>query len=364
MKKNIFSYLVLIASVTALFAQNNGYIISQKAYIHFSPTFQSWSTNSRFNIHETSLSLAAYYPINRTTSLSLTGNQAQIAGDVDKMSGFTDSQLQLSHHLVNANLVLSLGVNLPSGKKEFNEQEFRTSSQISYSFYNFKVPGFGQGLNLSPGLSWAAPLNDKIAVGFGVTYQYKGDFKPVENMVDSYKPGDEILITAGFDFQFSPATTFAADVIYTFYNQDKMGNLTVFEAGDRLTISGQLRSLIGQNELRIISRFRSPGKNSYYIGGIFQLESEKTTPNQFEGIGSFKLSFSPGLALTVQGEIRTFSKSALLPAMNIFGVGVKPEIQINKNFAISPRLIFYYGDVQGGTSLAGTDASIGLSYFF
>ena len=170
----IFSILMLFSNTQA----NDNYIISQKAYIKIMPNFQMWSIEGNYDISETSFPIMVYYPISRKFNLSLRGNQANIAGDVNTLSGFTDTQLSCSYHLKSAHLVFNVGLNLPSGKKELTDTEFQTSSQITYSYLNFKVPGFGQGFNVSPGISWALPFTDNLVFGLGATYQYKGGFKP------------------------------------------------------------------------------------------------------------------------------------------------------------------------------------------
>ena len=154
MKKILLLFISFIS--TATFAGNDNYIISQKGYIKLMPNFQMWSIESNYDISEISFPIMVYFPISRKFNLSLRSNQANIAGDVNTLSGLADTQLSCSYHLENAHLVFNVGLNLPSGKKELTVTEFQTSSQIAYSYFNFKVPGFGQGFNVSPGISWAA----------------------------------------------------------------------------------------------------------------------------------------------------------------------------------------------------------------
>lgn len=98
--------------------------------------------------------------------MTLRGSQATASGDnIQTINGITDTQLSFSYHFEPVNLIFNLGLNLPSGKKRFTSEEFQTSSLISTNIFNFKVPGFGQGLNISPGLTWAFPVNEKYSPG-------------------------------------------------------------------------------------------------------------------------------------------------------------------------------------------------------
>ena len=343
---------------------NDNYIVGQKGYLKIMPVYQQWSIESNYDISEISFPTMVYYPVNRQFSLSLRGNQAIIGGDVNELSGLTDTQLSGSYHLENANLVINLGLNVPSGKKELTVNEFLTSSQIAFSYFNFQVPGFGQGFNISPGVSWAAPVSDNLVLGLGATYQLKGGFKPLDGMVDDYNPGDEILITGGFDIKLAPTTTFAADVIYTTYGEDEMGSQTVFGSGAKIMVSGMLRSYQRYNELFLLARYRSKAKNSYYIGGVFQEEAEKTIPNHLEIIGYYKLRAGNQLYVSILGESRTFFETNIFPGLNIIGFGVSPEYSPSKNLKIPFRFKYFFGEFKGGTSISGIEAGVGVNYLF
>ena len=371
----IFSILLLFTNTQA----NDNYIIGQKGYIKIMPVFQQWSIESNYEISEVSFPTMIYYPVNRALSLSIRGNQASIihvydnnlpivGGEKNALSGLTDAQLSASYHLENANLVFNLGLNLPSGKKELTANEFSTSSQIAYSYFNFQVPGFGQGLNVSPGISWAAPVSDNLVLGLGATYQLKGGFKPLEDMTDNYDPGDEILITGGFDIKLAPTTTFAVDVIYTTYGEDKMGSQTVFGSGDKIMVSGMLRSYQKFNELFLLVRYRSKGKNSYSILGDFQEEPEKTTPTQLEGIGYYKMRISEKFYLSILGEGRSFYATKNFPnnfpGLDIIGFGLSPEFSPSRNIKIPLRFKYFFGDFTGGTSISGIEAGVGVVFLF
>ena len=66
-----------------------------------------------------SIPVSIYFPVNRNMSLSLRGGGATASGDyLQKLSGLMDTQFSLSYFLEVYHLVISLGANVPSGKKE------------------------------------------------------------------------------------------------------------------------------------------------------------------------------------------------------------------------------------------------------
>lgn len=363
--KRIFPVLIILLLVVRGYtAGNENYVVSQKGYVQIAPVYQSWTFENNYSLTETAFPLVVYFPVNRQVSLSLRSSQATVGGDVSQLSGMTDTQFQANYYLEKMNLVLTLGLNIPSGKKELSLEEFQTSAAISYTYLNFTVPSFGQGFNIAPGFSWAAPFGDKFVLGLGATYQYRGGFNPLQDMPDPYKPGDEILATAGFDLKLNEVTSISLDFIYTRYGEDKIGGQKVFGAGDKITASWQVRTFFGMHELRVIGRYRSRGKNSYAIGGIFQAEPEKTTPDELEGIGYFNYFLNSKLSIKFLAEGRSFYGTAATRPIDLGGIGISPLYRVNENLAIPFTFKYFLGDIQGGQSFQGMEASLGVTYLF
>ncbi|MDZ7319780.1 MAG: hypothetical protein ONB11_11525, partial [candidate division KSB1 bacterium] len=337
---------------------------SQQGTVNVLPTYQSWQIEGPFQINEFSVPIAVYYPVNRNLSFYLKGNQANISGDVEQLSGITDTQLACNYHHEASNLVFSLGMNLPSGMVELSSGQFMTSAYLSYNYFNFQVPSFGQGFNVCPGITWAKPLSDNFVLGLGASYQFKGKFRPIKGMLNDYDPGEELLITAGLDARLSEATTVAADIIFTKFGTDKVGPQKVFVSGNSIVVTGQFRSFFGYNELRLLGRFRGKGKNSLVIGGILQQEVEQSTPVQLEGEGLFRWRYRQTLYLTFLGEAKSYLPTGNFPGVDIFGFGVQPEIEVSESMKILPRVKFLFGDFPGGTTIAGWELGLGINYRF
>lgn len=329
------------------------------------PLYQNWSIEKGTTSSEFSILIAAYQPLSRNLSINVMASQATADGTgLKKLASISDTQLSVSYYLESYHLILNFGVNLPSGKKELGLDEFVTSAWLSHSHFNFQVPNLGQGLNLSPGISWAFPMNDNVVLGAGASYQIKGKYKPIKGMPDDYKPGDELLVTGGIDLRLGTMTTLAADIIFTSYGKDKVGNQAVFLSGRKVGINLKFQTYINYNELLLLGQFRSKGKNSTVIGGALQSEAEKTTPDQSELLGYYRLRVGPQFYLSLIAEVRSYFPAPKFDGLNIFGLGIAPELSLARNVSLPIRFKYLWGNFAGGPTIAGWEAGVGLSLLF
>ncbi|MDZ7341559.1 MAG: hypothetical protein ONB27_09405 [candidate division KSB1 bacterium] len=360
------SIIMVIVSLHTCLAADQ-YIISQQRYLKILPLYQSWAIGKgpTYSYSEFSVPIAVYIPLNRNMSINLLASQATADGDgLEKLTGISDTQVSIAYYLESYHLIFNCGINVPSGKKELELDEFGTSALLSLSYFNFQVPNFGQGMNISPGVSWALPVNDKLVLGAAASYQIKGKYKPIKAMPDDYEPGDELLLSGGIDLRLGIMTTFAADFIFTTYGKDKVGSQSVFLSGRKSGINLKFQTFINYNELLLLGQYRTKGKNSTVIGGTLQTEVEKTIPDQFELMGYYRLRVNPQIYLSLLGEWRSYLAAKSFDGLDIFGIGVAPEFSLARNVSVPIRLKYLFGDFAGGSNIAGWEAGGGLSIVF
>jgi len=358
--KTLFAITILLSAATALFADDDPYIIKQKLFVTAIPTYQAWNQEGN-NISQVSFPLYAYLPLSRSLGVTLRNSPASTTGDnLTDLQGFTDTQIGVSYHLEPANLVFHLGVNVPSGQRELSEEEFNTSIALSYKFYDFRVPNFGKGLNVNPGISWAFPLSEQFVLGLGASYLYNGKYKPIKDMPDDYDPGDEIQFAGGFDIAANPTTTVTADVIYTLYEADRLGDKKVYEAGDKLAANAQFRKFFAFNELLLMAYYRNRGKSDVPVNGVSQPGDKTITPAQFGFLGQYRIRIHPKFYLGLIAEARNYQKTDILPGVSLFGGGLAPEISLSPAFKIISRFKFLSGKFEGGDSISNLEAGVGI----
>jgi len=328
------------------------------AVVSFMPTYQRWADGDTVYTQQ-SMPLFAQAALGSGVGISLAAGQARVSGDeVASLSGLTDVQVGFSYRrkVGAASAALSLGVNLPSGKKAFTDEEFLTSIILSEDFFRFQVSRFGQGFNLSPGLTVAVPAGEGLVLGFGVAYQVLGAYKPLDTLDDDYNPGDELRLTGGVDVRVTPTANVSLDLTYTRYGVDVLGDAEVFGSGDKLTASLQYRQAIGFDEVWLFGRYRSRAKNEVAVSGLLVEEVEKTIPDQVELLGHYRRRFSSRLQTRFLAEARFAKASPQRDAVSLIGLGLSPELTLSPAVSLLLRVKYFFG------SFTGLEAGLGLSF--
>jgi hypothetical protein len=334
-------------------------------YLRVMPIYQRWAENDSTAFAQFSIPVYVRLALGRSLQVALRGSQATANGDgLQKLSGVTDTQLSCNYGV--ANFIFTLGFNLPSGKRALTYNEFLTTSLLSLNHYNFQTPGYGQGFNVLSGFTWAWPISEKLAVGVGASYQYKGKFQPL-TFVDEYDPGDEILLTGGLDWRVGETAQFSLDLISTLYGKDKIDTAAVFAAGNRLVAHAQFRQNFSHAELWLFARYLSRGKNSLAAGGALLPEDKKSAPDQIEMSGQYFHRFTRRVAagFLVEGHYFT-TPPAVIPlssaGISIFGLGATLEFSLSPRFKIPARVKYLIGRSRHGKKFSGLEAGVGVSF--
>ncbi len=299
--KNIPTLFVLLLLLTSeLFAQG------QQVRVTLFPTYQSWDlkfdaaaaggvAQPDIGFSEFSFPLAVNIPVGRSLGLGIRSSQANANSDqLASLNGIADTQLALSYFLQSTNLIFNVNVNLPTGKTELSADEFETTALIGHNVFGLIIPNFGQGTNLLASLTWVYAASENFVLGFGASYQLRGKFKPLADLPEDFDPGDEILLTAGFDTRFGSTTSLGTDIAFTLFGTDKLGNDNVFASGPRIVVSSQLRKHLGFDELRVFARFRTKAINeqALILGQPLIEEIDNTFGNQVEILAHYRHRFS------------------------------------------------------------------------
>lgn len=334
-------------------AQESGYGLVQQASdasLSTMATAQVWETDADRYFGEVSMPIALRIPLGERASLSMRGAGAAAEGtNSTRVTGMTDVQAAVTYRLdvEDAVLLLSLGANLPSGKRELTNEEFATAFKLSRNLFRFREPSFGQGFNVAPGFMVALPLNDRIAVGGGVSYQLKGAYRPLESFADDYDPGDELLLTAGVDVRLHQTTYLSSDVTYTRYGRDRLGDEEAFGPGDKVVFTTQFQHQWSVHEVWLLGRFRSRAPSEVPVDGMLVEEADKTIPDQFEAFGHLSFRFGPA-TLRLRGEGRFFGATPTTDAQRVLGIGLEPAFHLSSSVTIPLRTMYYGGDFTGG----------------
>ena len=72
-----------------------------------------------------------------------------------ELSGLTDTQVRANYTFGQDLVVLTAGVNLPTGSSTVAAEELEAASLIGSDFLTFPISGFGSGLGFTGGVAFA-----------------------------------------------------------------------------------------------------------------------------------------------------------------------------------------------------------------
>jgi len=334
------------------------------------PTVQYYDDDG-VSLTQWSLPLRAAVPLSQSFHLRLaatvasadlsgTGDGTVIPTDPERVTGLTDLQTELSYmrEVGAGSVILNVGVNIPTGKDKLTLAEFATVTLLSQNIYDFRAPGFGQGLGVRTGASWAVPVGERVVVGLGGSFQVQGGYTPVQGMAEEYTPGNEVLLTGGLDVQLTPRSALSGDVAVTVYGTDTLGDVDQFEAGNQVAGSLQYLREWGFNRLQMRARYASREKSSLAsVGSAAQDVRLQVLPSQGSLRAGYDTRLTEGVRLRLTASGRWYEETALLDATAVGRVGVEPQFTLTDTVVLAPRAavsVGGYTGIEGGMRIVAS----------
>ena len=169
------------------------------------------------------------------------------SGGKEEISGLTDTQLRGNFAIGEDWIILTAGLNIPTGQSTVPQDKVRAASYIANELLAFPIASMGTGMGTTAGFAIARPFGE-WNVGFGGSMRYTFEYEPyrIEGVQKiEYQPGNEYRGRLGLDHSFLGGRA-AAGVTYSNFAQDKVGGGSVYGSGDRWVIqSGYNRTLWG-----------------------------------------------------------------------------------------------------------------------
>jgi hypothetical protein len=267
MSRRSLTLLALAAFVApALHAQS---ILDAGARV--APQFHSYTIDSPTNtkISEFSLPLFVLVPISPSFSLDVGSSYAQSrveqtsAGKkvTSTISGLTDTQLRGNLVLGNDFIVLTAGLNLPTGKSTVPVNQQLAASLIGSDFLAFPISNMGTGLGGIGGVAIARPLGE-WNVGFGLSVRHSAQYDPFDAAGGAalhYQPGDEYRGRLGLDRSIGTGRA-SLGVTYSTFGNDNLGG-SLYNTGNRWLSQASYFNSMGGGQLSLTGwdLFRTAG---------------------------------------------------------------------------------------------------------
>jgi len=355
MKRSLVGLGLSLIAATGAHAQS-----IRDAGVRLGPQFVYYKLGSPSNttISEFSVPLFVTVPmsdrfgIDVGTAYSL-ARVEQTAGGTKKTSdinGLTDTQIRANYSVGTDFIVLTAGLNLPTGRSTVSPQEQLAAGLIGSDFLGFPISNMGTGFGGTAGVAVARPLGT-WNLGFGASMRQSASYEPFElpdSSVLRYQPGNEYRGRVGLDHPFGTGR-FTVGLTYSKFGNDDLAG-SVYNTGDRYLTQVALSNTVGRGDLVISAwnLFRTAGTlaDSSYLG-------RENISNLVVGYGMQmgEVSVEP------TAEFRSWMQ-ANTPTSMIGNVGVRLNMMV-AGFAVSPSAGYSIGRIASeGTTGGATTASV------
>jgi hypothetical protein len=270
-----FVFLSALACAGPLSAQS-----IDEAGARLAPQIHSYTIDSPSNttIREFSIPLFVLLPVSPGLTFDLGTSYARAHVEqttaattvTSDISGLTDTQLRANYVFGNDFLILTAGLNLPTGQSRVTARQELAAGLIGSDFLAFPISSMGTGFGGTGGIAIARPLGVwNVGGGFGIrrTSQYD-PFDDVGGLALHYRPGNEYRARVGADRAIGAGRATFGFTYSTFGDDDLAGS--VYNTGNRYLTQFSFDDVAGPGRLAIAAwnLFRGAGTmlDSVFIG--------------------------------------------------------------------------------------------------
>jgi hypothetical protein len=268
MRRSLFPAVLL---ATAAISLRSAELRAQEPGARIGPQFVSYTLGAPSNvtITETAIPVFAYMPIGTGitidigTAFAMANVKSTVSGQTreSRISGPTDTQIRATMNLGSDNVLLTAGLNIPTGKATADTSEQMAAALIGNDFLVFPISSMGSGFGGTGGLAFAKPVG-MWNLGAGVSVRTSMPFDPyIDNSGNKlrYTPGTEMRARVGLDHPYGTGRA-SVGLTYSKFGDDQF-QTSIYNTGDRLLSQGSLSNSIwaGDYLLSAWNLFRSSG---------------------------------------------------------------------------------------------------------
>ena len=246
-------------------------VSAQGAGARVGPQFVSYTLGapSNITITETAIPIFAYVPVTGGltldigTAYAMANVKSTVSGQTreSKISGLTDTQIRATMNLGSDMVLVTAGLNIPTGRTTADTSEQEAAALIGNDFLVFPISSMGSGFGGTGGLAIARPVG-QWNVGAGLSVRSSMPFDPYEDATGNklrYTPGTEMRARVGIDHPFGTGSA-SIGFTYSKFSDDKF-EASIYNTGDRLLTQGLLSNSLwnGDYTLSAWNLFRAEG---------------------------------------------------------------------------------------------------------
>ncbi len=386
MKSKIGIACVIFFITAHCWAQHELLPNSRRGYAITGVTYQMYRIGGYQNpISQLSMPLSILIPFGSQFNLAISHTPAFSSWyEGTKINGLSDTWCQGTYVFWGEKAMFNVGIGVPTGKTQLNENEFLLSNWLSLNALRFQLPVYGQGLCGKFGFAMALPVRENLIIGFGGQYLHKRPYQPFNNeystfwsTLDStvvkqkdidFSPGDEVSGHAGVDIQIRDDMKIMLDAIYTYYMKDYIADQEIYASGQKVTVNLGYFYRMDKNFLFTRLAYRYKGKNSLSseVGQPIEMEDLNSNGTQIEIDVTAKVMDFDGSGIFLYGESRIYSKSENSETGRalMYGGGFGAVLKINDTTFMDFRFKYLGGNVflTEERKVEGMDTFLGLRF--
>jgi hypothetical protein len=287
------------------------------------------------------------------TRVSPNGSSAEATSTI---SGLTDTQLRANLAIGTDFVVVTAGVNLPTGRESATQAQQLAAFRIGSDFLAFPISNMGTGLGFTGGVALARPLG-AWNLGMGASVRQSSAYEPLVATGGArirFEPGNEYRARVGIDHAFGTGRV-ALGVTYSKFGDDDLGG-SIYNTGDRYIAQAGFNNSFGGAKMLVNAW------NLYRRSGMI-FTGERTGPediaNLLVGVGFSTV----GGVLEPSVELRNWTQENLSTS-TLATLGMRFHME-SGGMSITPSAGYTFGRfaaVGGNADLSGFRAALAVRW--
>lgn len=324
------------------------------------PQYHSYDVHSPANLKISEFSIPVFVLVPVSPALSFDIGTAYAHANVrqttsgqvtaSSVSGLTDTQIRANYTFGNDFVVVTGGINLPTGESTVSQRQLVAASLIGSDFLAFPITNMGTGFGGTAGAAVARPIGDWNA-GFGASMRHAASYDPFDangGAALHYQPGNEYRVRGGID---RPVGTgrLALGLTYSTFGNDNLAG-SIYNTGNRWLTEVGYNNSVGAGQLALTgwNLFRTAGTlaDSSYLP-----HEDVTSAALSYGIGVTSMLLEPNV------EGRTWFQGGGVPASFLGTFGLRSRMTV-LGFAVLPGVQYSLGRLAAQGQIAETTAAM------
>jgi hypothetical protein len=325
------------------------------------PQFHAYDVQSPSDLKISEFSVPVFVLVPVSQALSFDIGSAYARAEVrqrtsgqlptSSVGGLTDTQLRANYTFGTDFIVLTGGVNLPTGKSTVTAEQRLAAGLIGSDFLSFPISNMGTGFGGTGGVAVARPIGD-WNIGFGASLRHAASYDPFDangGATLHYQPGNEYRVRGGIDRTVGTGRL-AFGLTYSTFGNDNLAG-SIYNTGNRWLTQAGYNNSVGVGELTFA------GWNLFRTAGT--LADSSYLPH--EDIANAAISYAiPMGAMLVEPNVegRTWVQGGGMPTSFLGTFGLRSQMPL-LGMALIPSVQYSLGRLAAQTQ-AGVETTAAM----